>query len=134
MISYSGLSHLIVKVSRSYAVRHIALGSALLDEGSARHRDLYLIIHNTHKRQLCPRRDSNPQSHEVSGRRPTPWTARPPESATVYLQSAYFVLAVGNIACLSRHRRRSESHYSIHSNQFLSTSSLRCLTVCIVNT
>jgi hypothetical protein len=51
---------------------HTALGRTLLDEWSARRRDLYLTTHNTHKRQTSiPRRDSNPQSQQVSGRRRT---------------------------------------------------------------
>jgi len=35
----------------------------------------------TRDRHPCPRRDSNSQSQEASGRRPTPWTARPLGSA-----------------------------------------------------
>jgi hypothetical protein len=31
--------------------RHTAVGRTLLDEWSARHRDLYLTIHNNHNRQ-----------------------------------------------------------------------------------
>ena len=42
----------------------------------------------TTDRHPCPRRDSNPQSQKDSGRRPTPYTARPPDSAGV-LQYAY---------------------------------------------
>ena len=42
-----------------------------LDERSARRRDLYATLHKTHR---CPwhRRDSNPQSKQASGHRPTP--------------------------------------------------------------
>jgi len=62
--------------------RHTTLGRTPLDEWPARHRGLYLTTHNTHKRQTSmPRRDSNPQSQQASGRKPTPQTARPPESA-----------------------------------------------------
>jgi len=44
--------------------RHTTVGRASLGEWSARRRDLYLIIHNTHNRQTSmPRWDSNPQSH-----------------------------------------------------------------------
>ena len=32
--------------------------------------DLYLT-HNTHKKQPCPLRDSNPKSQQASGRKPT---------------------------------------------------------------
>ena len=50
----------------------------LLDERSARHRDLYLTTHNTHKRQTpMPRRHSKPQSQLAIGCRPMPWTVRP---------------------------------------------------------
>jgi len=54
-------------------LRHTTLGRTPLDECSARRTDLYLTIHNTHKRQTSmTRRDSNPQSQQSSGRRPTP--------------------------------------------------------------
>jgi len=33
---------------------------------------LLRTIHNTRDRQIFPRRDSNPQSQQASGRRPTP--------------------------------------------------------------
>ena len=42
-----------------------------LDEWSAGRRDLYLTTHNTTDRHPCPRWDSNPQSQQTSGRRPT---------------------------------------------------------------
>ena len=41
----------IIKASRSHSVRHVTLGRTPLDEWSARHRDLYLVTHNTHRRQ-----------------------------------------------------------------------------------
>ena len=53
-------------------LRHITLGRTPLDEWSARCRDLYLTIHNNQSRHPCPRWDSNPQSQQASGRRPTP--------------------------------------------------------------
>ena len=53
--------------------RRITFGRTPLDEGSARRRDLYLTTHIT---TPCPRWDSNPQSQQASGRRPTPSTAR----------------------------------------------------------
>ena len=43
-----------------------------LGEWSARRRDLFLTTHNTHNKHPCPRWDSNPQSQQASGRRPTP--------------------------------------------------------------
>jgi len=42
--------------------RRSTFGMTLLDEWSACHRDLYLT---THKRQTCPRWDSNPQSQPL---------------------------------------------------------------------
>ena len=47
-----------------------------LDEGSASRRDLYPTT-LTKDRHPCPRRDSNPQSQQASGRRPSPQTVRP---------------------------------------------------------
>ena len=35
-------------------------------------RDFYLTKHNTQNRHTCPRRDSNAQSQQASGRRPRP--------------------------------------------------------------
>jgi hypothetical protein len=49
-------------------IRRATVGRTLLDEWSARHRDLYLTTHNKHP---CPRWNSNPRSQQ-SGRRPTP--------------------------------------------------------------
>jgi hypothetical protein len=43
----------VLGVSQSHLFRHTALGRAPLDEGSARHRDLYLTTHNTCKKQKC---------------------------------------------------------------------------------
>jgi hypothetical protein len=54
-------------------LRHTTPGRTPLYEWQARRRDLHLTIHNTHKRQTSmARRDSNPQSHQVNGRRPKP--------------------------------------------------------------
>jgi len=49
-----------------------ARGRTPLDEWSARSRDLYLTTHNTHKNHPCARRDSDPQSQQANGLRPTP--------------------------------------------------------------
>jgi len=63
-------------------IRYTELGRTPLDEWSARRRNLYLITHNTQKREtsMTPR-DSNPQSQQASSRRTTPTTARPLGSA-----------------------------------------------------
>ena len=58
--------------------RRTTVGRTPLDEWSARRRDLYLTTHTTltaHKHP-CPRWDSNPQSQQASGRKPTSSTAR----------------------------------------------------------
>ena len=57
--------------------RRTIVGRTPMDEWSAPRRDLYLTTHNTHNKHPCPRWDSNPRSQQVSGRRPTPQTARP---------------------------------------------------------
>jgi hypothetical protein len=50
----------------------LTVGRTPLDEWSGRRRDFYLTTHNTHKsRHPCLRRDSNPQSQQTCGRRPT---------------------------------------------------------------
>ena len=48
--------------------RRTTVGRTPLDKWSALRRDLYLTTHNTHSRQ-----DSNPQSQQAGGRRPTPY-------------------------------------------------------------
>ena len=52
--------------------RRTTVGRTPLDEWSERRRDLYLTTHNTHNKHQCPLWDSNPQSQQASGRRPTP--------------------------------------------------------------
>ena len=52
--------------------RRITFGRTPLDEWSARRIDLYLTTHNTHNKHPCIRWDSNPQSKQASGLRPTP--------------------------------------------------------------
>ena len=52
-------------------LRHTTLGRTTLDEWSAPRRDLYLT-HNTRKSHPCPRWDSNQQSQQARGHRPTP--------------------------------------------------------------
>ena len=52
--------------------RHTTVGRTPLDKWSARRRDLYLTTRNTRDRYACPRRDSNRQSQQASGHRPTP--------------------------------------------------------------
>jgi hypothetical protein len=52
---------------------HMTLSRSPLDEWSALRRKLYLTTSNNHNRHTSmPRRDSNPQSQQASGRRITP--------------------------------------------------------------
>ena len=52
---------LLISESSTIILRHTTLDSTLLDEWSARHKDLCLTTHNTHNRQTSmPRWDSNP--------------------------------------------------------------------------
>ena len=60
------------RVFLDHTQRRTTVGRTPLDEWSVRRRDLYLTTHNTHNKHPCPRRDSNPQSQQASGRRPTP--------------------------------------------------------------
>ena len=73
----------------NHTQRRITVGRTSLDERSARRRDHYLTTHNTQHKHPCPRRDSNPQSQQASGRRPTPQTARPLRSANI---SSYLMI------------------------------------------
>jgi len=54
--------------------RRTTVSRTPLDEWSARRRDLYLTTHTTltKDKHPCPRWDSNLQSQQTSGRRPTP--------------------------------------------------------------
>ena len=86
---------LIVEASRSQTHTHTPhFGRTPLDEWSVRCRGLCLTTHNTHKIYPRPRRDSNPQSQQASGRRATSQTARPLGSA---LDEFYCKLSAANI-------------------------------------
>ena len=59
---------------RDHTQWHNTVGKTPLHEWSARRRELYLTTHTTltTDKHPCPRRDSNSQSHQASGCRPTP--------------------------------------------------------------
>ena len=70
-------SHLLDTHTHTHT-RACALGRIPLDEWSARHRELYMTTHNTHRDiRLCPRWVSSPQSQQTRGHRPIPWTMQP---------------------------------------------------------
>ena len=59
------------------------LGTSSLDEGSAHRRDsTWQHTTLTRDRHPCLRRDKNPQSQQMSGRRPSPSSRRPLRSVT----------------------------------------------------
>jgi len=61
-----------------HSQRRTTVGRTSLYEWLALRRDLYLTTHNTHKRETSiPPVVFEPQSQQASGRRPTPYTARP---------------------------------------------------------
>jgi hypothetical protein len=66
-------------------LRHTKFGRSYLDECPVRRKDLYLTTHTqlTRNKPSWPRRDSNPQSQQVRGRKPTSLMARPLGSAFV---------------------------------------------------
>jgi hypothetical protein len=64
---------LIVGVKVDHTQIHTRVGRTPLDEGSARHRDLYLTTQTlTIDKHPFPRWDLNPRSHQALGHRPTP--------------------------------------------------------------
>jgi len=81
---------------RGFAItlRHTTFGRAPLDEWSARHRDLYLSTDTafTTDRLRCLLRVPNPRSPQASGRRPTPYIARPLGSTFIYLCYVYIFI------------------------------------------
>ena len=70
-----------------------------LHDHSVRHttrcRDLYLITHNTHRRQTSTLpRDSDPHSQQAIGRSPTPLAALPMGSASNVLLKVFSQIGI----------------------------------------
>ena len=76
--------------------RRTTVNRTPLDEWSARRRDLYLTTHNTHNRQTSmPPVGFEPKiPAQASGRRPTPWTARPPGPAYSLYSVLYIYICI----------------------------------------
>jgi hypothetical protein len=95
---------------RGFAItlRHITLGRTALDEWSARRRtSTWQHTTLTRDRHPCPRRDSNPQSQQAKGRRPTPENTRSLGSAITILASyifkrLYFYILYTKLVCWYR--------------------------------
>jgi len=85
--------------------RRTTVGRTPLDEWSARRRDICLTTLTTDKHP-CPRRDSNPQSQQASGRKPTPsWTVNAVkfmELLITYFFSASYYCLVGSSSVPNR--------------------------------
>jgi hypothetical protein len=91
-----GQGLLIHEVSRSHTTTHHTVGRTPLDEWSAHRRDLYLTTHN--RQTSMPRWDSNPQSQQASGRRPTSQTARKLESTIMTMTTKIYVVRGRNMS------------------------------------
>ena len=84
----SDLGHLTVEVPRSHTIRHTQPVGLLLTNVEPVEEDPAYTTNTTDK-QPSPQRHSNPRSQQSSGRRTTPWTARPTNrraDATLYTQ------------------------------------------------
>jgi hypothetical protein len=83
--------------SLDHTQRRTTVGRIPLGECSARRRDLYLttLTKLQTDKHPCPRWDSNPQSQQASGRKPTPLTARPLGPAQGVLRTLIFVTSGG---------------------------------------
>jgi hypothetical protein len=87
---YSGTGRLISEVSRSHTdTPHSVVflwgrDRPVAETSTGQHTTL------TRDKHPCPRRNSNPQSQQASGCRPTPLTARPLGSAYAYIMSHKF--------------------------------------------
>jgi len=90
--------------------RRITVGRTPLDEWSARRRDPHLTTHNTQHSHPCSRRDSNPQSQQASGRRPTPQTARPLGTAVLINWGSQMSSSRDIVLCLSAAPKKSISY------------------------
>jgi hypothetical protein len=81
-----------IETSHSHSFRSTTLGRTPMDKCSAHRRNLYQTKRNNHNRQTSMLwRDSNPKSHQARGRRPPPYTARPPASAMYVMYIRKFV-------------------------------------------
>ena len=74
---------------------HTYVGLLWLSERTNAEASTWQNTSFTRYRNQCPRRDSNPQSRQASGRRPTPLTARPPGS--VVLNISWWILMITRI-------------------------------------
>ena len=99
--------------------RRATVGRTPLDVRAIRRRDLYLTTHNTQTdRHPCTRWDSNPQSQQASGRRPTPQTARP-------LGPAFQVLSTRKSALLFKSQLSETSIPKIHEDDIKVSRSVK---------
>ena len=113
--------------------RCTTVGRTPLDEWSARRRDLYQTTHNTHDIRPSPRWDSNPQSQQASGGRPTPYTARPlgPAYFIVYhLEFSSWILKYQTWKLVYPGQRTSQQYRYCHKQKQLPSLSAWDVSVC----
>jgi hypothetical protein len=67
-----GLGLLIVKASRSHSNTPHSVGLLWTSDQPVAETSTWQHVTLTRDRHPCPRRDSNPQSQQTRGRRPTP--------------------------------------------------------------
>jgi hypothetical protein len=85
-----GLGFFFVKVLRSHSVTPHSVGLLWTSDQPDAVTSTWKRTTLTRDRHPYPRRDSNPQSLQASGRRLRPWNARPPEPAVKGLYSPIF--------------------------------------------
>jgi hypothetical protein len=114
-------------------LRHTTLSRTSLDEWSARRRKLYLTTQTlTRERHPCPRRDSNPQSQEASGRRTTHLIGRPLRSATNILIAVNLCCIGHNVHVVSNNAREVLCTASSLSRKTLyARTPVRCLEIVV---
>jgi hypothetical protein len=88
----SGLSRLIVEVSRSHTIRHTQpVGFLWRSNQAVAEAATYTTQTNARDENPCPQQDSNSRSQQPSGFRPTPETALPPGWALFRLFLSFFL-------------------------------------------
>jgi len=94
----SGLGPLIIEVYRSNTIRHThKTGRTPVKEWSALRKGHCPHSHNKQRDEYpCPQRDSNPQSQQSSGHKPTSITARPLGSVDSIVYRFVFIFLLLN--------------------------------------
>jgi hypothetical protein len=94
---------LIIEDSRSHSGTPDAIGLLWTSDQPVSETSTWQHTTLTRYKHSCPRRDSNPQSQQASGRTPTPWTVWPLGSAQVSFP-IYIIDGKGEIKLLLLYR------------------------------